>query len=435
MAIQYSTSVENAETQWMKLCAKHGQPEAASASKAEPDRMTNSQLHEHRKIVRRAVNAITEPMKPEDYTEDTTDALMFAAKMVKSVDQQFQRQADATAFYGKTQKADAVLRNRADFENHYKTRGSNDDEGKFEIADFLRGVANMKTSPEVRNALSTGTGAAGGFTVPGVLMPGILGAMAPASSLLEAGAGIVLLQEGATSYTTAGIETIPTAAWRAEAGALATSDPAFRAVVATPRSLSFMFKMSRELLADGQGIQEALYQVIGQAFAKELDRAGLRGSGIAPEPGGLKGKCLPMSSGVNGAYLGYGIFFSTIQELMENNAPMPTAAIMAARSRVKLAGLVDTSGQPLQVPEMIKPIKQIVSSQIPIFQTVGTSVDCSDIYLGDFSGIHYAMRESVSVQLLSELYAGTGEIGFACHMRADVVVTQPGAIAVITGVR
>ena len=114
-------------------------------------------------------------------------------------------------------------------------------------------------------------------------MPGILSAMAPVSSLMQAGVGILPLEDGAKTYTTAAVNTIPTAAWRAEAGTVATSDPAFRAVVATPRSLAFQFKISRELLADGQNIKEALNNAIAQAFAKELDRAGLRGSGTAPE--------------------------------------------------------------------------------------------------------------------------------------------------------
>jgi len=436
MKISYNTTPENAETQWMRLCAKHGQPEAANAGNASSDSMSNTQLHEHRKVVRRALNAITETLKPTDYDDQTTDALMFAGQIVSKINDQFQRQADATAFFGK-KKVDAVMRNQADFDAHYKSRSSNE-EGDYGISDFLRGVANMRTSPEVRNALSTGTGAAGGFTVPGVLMPKILGAMAPASSLLQAGAGIVMLDEGATSFTTAAIDTIPTAAWRAEGGTLATSDPAFRAVVATPRSLSFQFKVSRELLADGQNLQEALYLAIGQAFAKELDRTGLRGSGIAPEPKGIKyaGNNFPISSGVNGKSLdNYGIVFATLQELAEENAPTPTAMIMAPRTRVNLGGLVDTTGQPLRVPDMIQPIKQIVCSQIPITQTVGTSTDCSDIYVGDFGSVYFAMREQVSVQLLTELYAGTGEVGFACHLRADVVVTYPNAIAVITGVR
>jgi hypothetical protein len=34
-----------------------------------------------------------------------------------------------------------------------------------------------------------------------------------------------------------------------------------------------------------------------------------------------------------------------------------------------------------------------------------------------------------------ERYADSGQIGFVCHVRADVVVTYPSTLAVITGVR
>lgn len=434
MTIKFNTSLENAHTQWMKLCSKAGHPEAANAGNATPNGA--NELHEHRKIVRRAINAISDHLKPSDYTDDITDALMFGAKMVNSVDEQFRRMAEADVFFGK-KKVDAVLRNKTDFENHFQTRGSRDDEN-FEISDFLRGVANMRTSPEVKNALSTGTGSAGGFAVPSKLMPGILAALAPASSLMQAGAGIVMLEEGATSYTTAAVDTLPTAAWRAESGAVAESDPAFRSVVANPKSLSFMFKMSRELLADGQGLVEAINQAIAQSFAKALDYAGLRGTGAAPMPRGILNTSgiQSVTNGTNGLSLtSYANFFSAAQAIAEADGPMPTAAIMSPRSLVKLGGLVDTTNQPLQVPKMLENVKLIATSQIPNNLTVGTSTDCSEIYIGDFSSLHFAMREAVSVQLLSELYAGTGEIAFACHVRADVVLTYPQALAVVTGVK
>ncbi len=41
------------------------------------------------------------------------------------------------------------------------------------------------------------------------------------------------------------------------------------------------------------------------------------------------------------------------------------------------------------------------------------------------------MREGVSVQLLKETFAETGEIGFACHTRVDVGITYPAAMAVV----
>jgi HK97 family phage major capsid protein len=124
-----------------------------------------------------------------------------------------------------------------------------------------------------------------------------------------------------------------------------------------------------------------------------------------------------------------------VRALLTANAPMPTAAIMAPRSLVKIGSMVDSTEQPVRVPPMLEPVQLIATSQIPIDLTVGTHDDCTEMYIGDFSHMYFAMRESVSVQLLQELYAGTGEIGFACHMRADVVLTYPAAFAVVTGIR
>lgn len=427
-----------ARQQWQVLCAKAGLPDAANITSSGLNH-TNGAAHEARKTVRRAVNAITSKLNTGDYTPEVTAALTHAGKVIADISSgidHIERQSES-----KTTSTLNVLRNSADFARHYKTSEQFDrhgDEGEIGIADFLRGVANMTTTPAVKNALSVGTDTAGGFSVPSRLMPGILSALVPVSSLMQAGSGIVPLEDGAKTFTTAAINAIPTAAWRAEAGTLATSDPTFRAVVATPRSLAFQFKVSRELLADGQNIQEALYLAIAQSFARELDRVGLRGSGTAPEPRGVLNTTgiQSVANGANGASLAsYANVFSAVQAILAADGPMPTAAIMSPRSLVKLAGLTDTTNQPLSVPGMLQPMKLIATSQVPNTLTVGTSTDCSEIYVGDFSNLYFAMRESVSVQVLQELYAATGEIGFACHMRADVVLTYPAAFASVTGVR
>lgn len=433
--LTYATTPENAEHQWMSLCAKHGIPEAVKIGNQDPVTMRPSDLHELRKTARRAVNAITSSLKPGDHSDNITDAITFAGNVIANITQSLERREEADLHFGRKQSTN-VLRNAADFERHYGGRKGPDE--PFDISDFLKGVANLRTTQSVSNALAVGTDSTGGYAVPSLLMPGILAALAPASSLLQAGAGIVPLEEGAKSYTTAAVDTIPTAAWRAEGGVLAESDPAFRAVVATPRSLSFMFKVSRELLADAVGLTEALNTSIGQAFAKELDRVGLRGTGTAPQPRGILNTSgiQAVGNGANGAALaGYANLFSAVQSLMAADAPMPGAAIMSPRSLVKLGGLVDTTGQPVAMPGMLEPVRLIASSQVPNNLAVGSSTDCSEIYVGDFSKMYFAMREAVSVQLLNERFADTGEIGFACHVRADVVLTYPAAFAVVTGVR
>lgn len=67
--------------------------------------------------------------------------------------------------------------------------------------------------------------------------------------------------------------------------------------------------------------------------------------------------------------------------------------------------------------------------------TVVASKDYSELYVGDFRGMYLLLRENVSIQLLREAFAATGEIGFACHVRADVVIPYPQTFAVVKGVR
>lgn len=337
--------------------------------------------------------------------------------------------------------ADGVqaMRNYGDFRAHYG-KGSNarDVDSAVPLSEFLRGVAGMKTSEQAIKALSEGTDSAGGFAVPNIVMPNILAAMVPASSLLQAGAGFVPLPQGAKSATTAVTDTLPVAAWRSELGSVTESDPTFRGVVATPHSLACIVRISRELLADAVDINRAILTAIGQAFAKELDRVGLRGSGTAPEPRGLlntTGVNL-VSMGTNGAALAdYSPILSGVQSILEADGPMPTAAIMAPRSLVDFGGLVDANDQPLRAPALVEPIRFLNTSQIPVDEDAGTSSDASEIYLGDFTRMNFLLRENLSVQLLREAYAKTGELGFLCHLRADVVIPQPAGFAIVQGVR
>lgn len=328
-----------------------------------------------------------------------------------------------------------MLRTAEDFRRHYAARAG-DGEG-VGLADFLRGVARMKTTAAATRALSVGVDTSGGFAVPSAVMPQILEALAPASTLLTAGAGIVPLTDGAKTYSFAAVEELPTASWREENGDVAESGPTFRRVLMTPRSLSFVVKVSRELLADGMNIGGALEQAIAQAFAKEIDRAGLRGSGTAPEVRGLRntaGVHTEDYSDVAPALVGHYILFDGLQHILDADGPMPTACIMSPRTRLRFAGLKDSTGQPLRTPEMLDPVKMLHTSQIPNDLTVGAVTDCSEIYMGDFTRFAIGMRENVSVQVMNEAYADKGQIGFMCHARLDVALLYPKAFAILTGI-
>lgn len=336
------------------------------------------------------------------------------------------------------------LRAGDDFRAAYRAAGRLDDEfAELTLADWLRAVAGQKSTELARKALAVGTDSAGGHLVPSVLMPGVLDALVPASALLQAGVRIASVggpDDGAKTYTFGAVNAIPTASWRAEAGAVAESDPTFRAVVATPRSLAFYFKVSREALADMMNAEAIFARIIAQAFAKELDRAGLLGSGTAPEPRGIKNVVgvQSVTNGANGTALGtikWSNLLSAYQSILAADGPVPTAAIMAPRTAVGFASLADSTGQPLQRPEMLAGLRTLTSSQMPVNETVGSSSDCSSMFVGDFTRALYVMREMVSIQRLNEAFATTGQIGFLAHVRADFCVEYPSAFAVVTGIR
>jgi HK97 family phage major capsid protein len=308
------------------------------------------------------------------------------------------------------------------------------------VGDFFRGVAGLRTTEAVRAAMSGGTDSAGGYALPQYVQLQILEAMVPASSLLTAGAGIVDLTEGAKSHRMAAVNAIPTAAWRSEGGAIAESDPTFRNIDLVARSLAFRFKVSRELLMDVSNLDATLSTVIAQAFAKELDRAGLRGTGTAPEIRGLLNTSgvQSVTNGAAGTSLGtikWSNLMTATQSILAADAPAPSAAIMSPRSLIGFGNLTDTTGQPLMRPGTIDNLRFIATSQIPNSLTVGAATDCTEMYIGDFSRMAFFFRERMSIQRLVEAHATTGEIGFVGHVRVDLGVMYPAAFAVVTGVR
>ena len=312
------------------------------------------------------------------------------------------------------------------------------------LADFCRGVAGMKAKGELSlKALAAGTDATGGFLLPTAVFGNVLQAMTAESTCMSAGAKVVLLGsegEGAKSYTFAAVNTVPTASWRAENGAVAESDPAFRAVTVVPQSLAFFFKVSRELLADASNLDTAMRLACAQAFAKELDRTALLGTGTAPQPRGLANLVgvQAVTNGANGASLAttkHANLFAATQAILDADGPMPTGAVMSHRTKIGFNSLVATDGQPLQMPSMLQTVRQYSTSQIANNMTVGTATDCSQMFVGDFGYLGFAMREGISVRAMEQTFATTGQVGFFCHARVDVFVTHPAVFAKVTGIR
>ena len=78
----------------------------------------------------------------------------------------------------------------------------------------------------------------------------------------------------------------------------------------------------------------------------------------------------------------------------------------------------------------------LVTKQVPINVTVGTSTDASYIFTADWSNLLVGIRTAFSLRFLGERFlADNLQYAFLAYLRADVQLAQPSAFVVDTGMR
>lgn len=303
------------------------------------------------------------------------------------------------------------------------------------IGSIMRAMVLGAQNEQEERALSEGTNSQGGFTVPVEMHKELIDRVRNRAVAFKAGARIVDMTS--EKATIARLETDPVAAWRLENANIAEGDPTFGSVTLQARSLAVLVRVSRELLEDSLNIESALYNALQSALALELDRVALFGTGTAPEPRGVFNAAgiQSYSMGANGAVIAnYAPLIQASQLLATQNAE-PTAMIMAARTQHTIGGLVDSTGQPLNMPKLLEGYRQLRTNAVPVNQTQGTSNDCSSIVVGDFRQLYIGVRQGLRIEVLRERYADQLQYGFIAHLRADVAVAQPSNFCKIIGIK
>lgn len=303
------------------------------------------------------------------------------------------------------------------------------------VGTALNGLLFGAKNERVRAALESGTGSAGGFSVPQYIAQQFIDNLRNATRFIEAGA-MTMPIEGPTSIVRTTGD--PQAGWRAENADFAEGDPTFGVINLTPKTLGVIVKVPFELLQDSVNIDQALERALVGAMAGELDRACLFGSGSGEEPLGLA-----LRSGISTVEMGedggtpgdYDDLIDALFELENNNAGPPTAAIWSPRTAKTYRKLKDTTGQPLMKPEDFRELPMLTTKSVPDDQTQGSNADCSSILLGDFSQAIVAIREDLQLFTLNERFAEKGQVGFLARMRADVGFAHEESFAQIVGVR
>jgi HK97 family phage major capsid protein len=319
----------------------------------------------------------------------------------------------------------------------------------------VRGIATGRWNGAERElqAMTEGSLGGGGYLLPSPLSAQVIDNVRNAAVLVRAGAVTVPMDSHTLGIARIAPTGDPSAAWHTENAAITASDMSFEKVTFTAQTLASIVSMSVELFEDCSNLDLIVANTFGKVLGLELDRAGLRGTGTAPEPRGVRNQ-----SGVTVDSTIFGIDGAAISTTTPTGAVAwdwvskqisalwgvnenPNAAIYSARTAGELDLLRASTGEVLPPPGSVAQLQRLFTNSIPNNLTQGGSSDCSEAYVGDFTLAMIGMRREVVLEVSRSANVGatsmfsTLGVGIRAYLRADFQLARPGAFRVVTGIR
>ena len=310
-------------------------------------------------------------------------------------------------------------------------------------------IANYDNLGALVRSLASGTG--GGSAIVPVAWGGQLIDLArQASAVGRAGATIVPMD---AKELTIGRKTAnPSAAFRAEnpGSALTPGEPTFDSVTLSAKTSQALVVGSIEWFQDAPNAEQLIVQALAEAIADQIDLVALYG-GITTGAGSISLATPPNPRGVladltankpanvlgtsatngttptvAGGY--WNEVLDAVFTLIEGNE-QPTAILRSGKLARQYAKAVDTTGQPLRVPEALAGIDQITVNPIPTY-TKGTLTTATDLFVADWKQLLIGQRLDITLQPLPELFAAEGKRGVLATWRGDIQLARQSAFSV-----
>jgi HK97 family phage major capsid protein len=298
-------------------------------------------------------------------------------------------------------------------------------------------------------AMSTSSGSA---IVPTVWAADVIDRARNLSAVTQAGAQLVPMD--AKTVQIGRLTGDPTAAFRAEGSTITASDVTLDNVTLTATTMNALVVGSMEWFQDAPNSNELVSEAIAQAMATQLDLVCLYGSITSgagsinlPTPSNPRGILAALNATAPSSVLGGATngttqtsttFWNEILDLLytpRDYNEQPNALIWNSKAARLYAKAYDTTGQPLQMPAEIAALQRYTSNQVPSYtQGTMTSV-ATDVFCGDFSQLLIGQRLDLTLQVLSEAYATSGQIGILATWRGDVGLARPRAFSVYKAIK
>jgi HK97 family phage major capsid protein len=311
----------------------------------------------------------------------------------------------------------------------------------YDLGDFLRCCVRGGTkNPELRAAMGEGSGAAGQYFVPTPLSAELIDRLRAKSVLIRAGMRTVPMT--AETLYMARVGSDPVVVQHAENTADLDNNisPTIERIGFTAHALGVIVRCSRELVEDtgvGGGLGDVLTSIFAKAMAVEIDSECLFNVGSSNTITGLKYYPSVPTTAFNGTPADYTVILNGIGALLSRNADFPTAAIMATRSYMQLAGLQNSLHDAMRKPDILDNFPLLETSKIPVNDGVGSpaTFNGSAVYIGDFTQAMLGVRTDLRVTTLNERYAEAGQIAFSAWWRGDFQLRHPESFDIQTGLQ
>jgi HK97 family phage major capsid protein len=301
-------------------------------------------------------------------------------------------------------------------------------------------------------ALAGGSGA-GSYNAPQEDSDNFFDQLIAKSAAFKSGITVIGTERG--SLRVPRILADPAASWTSEAGTITPADANYDEVVATPRKLATIQVVSNELINDSNPkILELLQMQLARSLALKFDLGFFEGSGSAPEILGLKGV-----SGINtaGSFTGNGssaggatnldMFADAIGQLAQDNAAADVVVMHPRtwRQLLKLKEQASGNNKPLlqdsagsgadAVKRSVYGLPVLLSSQLSVAETTGTSTDTSSVYVYQANSIVAVRRMDLRIEIDRSRLFNSDQSEVRAILRIDVVHPTPKAINRISGIR
>lgn len=285
----------------------------------------------------------------------------------------------------------------------------------------------------IRNDLSVGTPAKGGYTVPTPLEATLLRLREARSVITTYGRNWPM---GAMTLDVPRLPDDVTATWTAEAAEITATDPTFAQARITAEKLACLTKVSTELDEDSVlDIGNIVAQSMAWASADKIDQAGFNGDG-SPSFGNITGlasalhaNAIVTGSNIDPKSLTFADYEAVMAKLPIYPGATPRWYVNSEVYYTSMAKLLNAAGgNTIQSLEAGPGGMMFLGYPVVMTQVLPTSgASAKIVYFGDLSqGVQVGNRRAFNTQFSLERYFEFDQIGIRSTQRIGITVSENG---------